>query len=298
MLEIGLTFAAELLAPLLALLGGRRGRWLALLCWTALQVGIQLTCNFGWLNTAAIGLGLLLLDDQMIATAAGRLRRGAGTLFFRGPGGDASRARARGPGASPACAPRWGRISALRCSISPRPVGLSVDDVPPAIMWPVNFLGQFRSANGYYLYASFDAAHYQVDFEGSNDGGKTWRTYECRHVPQRVDRMPPFTAPWFARFEETIQIEGSRPSEVPFLPLVATRLLERNPDVTGRFERDPFPDRPPTVIRMRRLPARLHRPRDPPAHGALLAQGIRRRLHAAGVSGGAGGGRPIQPAGG
>jgi len=94
---------------------------------------------------------------------------------------------------------------------------------------PMNFFGAYRSANGYFLYASFDSAHYQVDFEGSNDGGKTWRTYACRDVPQRVDRRPRFTAPWFPRFEETVQIEGSRRSDTPFLPLVATRLLQRNP---------------------------------------------------------------------
>jgi hypothetical protein len=73
-LEIAFTFAAELLAPLLTVFGGRRGRWIALALWTMLQVSIQLTCGFGWLNTAAIGLGLLLLDDRMVAIAAAKLR--------------------------------------------------------------------------------------------------------------------------------------------------------------------------------------------------------------------------------
>ncbi|MEI6466151.1 MAG: lipase maturation factor family protein, partial [Verrucomicrobiota bacterium] len=68
--EVVLTFTAELLAPVLAVIGGSRGRWFAFGSWVLLQVGIQLTCNFGWLNAAAIGLALLLLDDRMLAAAA------------------------------------------------------------------------------------------------------------------------------------------------------------------------------------------------------------------------------------
>ena len=75
--EILFTFAAELLAPLLALVGGRRGRAIAVAIWTLFQVGIQLTGNFAWLNTASITLGLLFLDDQMIMAVFRRLRLGA-----------------------------------------------------------------------------------------------------------------------------------------------------------------------------------------------------------------------------
>ena len=64
--EIALTLTAELVAPVVAVFGGRRGRWFALGSWVLLQGGIQLTGNFGWLNTAAIALGCLLLDDQML----------------------------------------------------------------------------------------------------------------------------------------------------------------------------------------------------------------------------------------
>jgi len=72
--EIWLTFAAEIGAPLLAVFGGRRGRWVAFVCWSLFQIGIQLTCNFGWLNTASFALGFLLLDDQIIADFTRRFR--------------------------------------------------------------------------------------------------------------------------------------------------------------------------------------------------------------------------------
>ena len=249
--EIAFTFAAELLAPLIAVFGGRRGRWLALLIWTAFQAGIQLTCNFGWLNTAAIALGLLLLDDQMLASAAER--SGLGNV---------SRRLAATALPRPARAPRAWRRHGLRAALGAhfaltlfyfaKVVGLPVDTAPAIISSPVKAVMEFGSANGYSLYANFDSAHHQVDFEGTNDDGQTWRTYEYRHVPQRVDRVAAFLAPWYPRFEATIQIESWSPGKLSVLPLVATQLLVRNPDVLDRFERDPFPDRPPTVVRMRR----------------------------------------------
>jgi hypothetical protein len=70
-------------------------------------------------------------------------------------------------------------------------------------------------------------------------------------MPQREDRISPFIAPWFARFDATVEIEGWSPKKSSLMPAVAAHLLARDPDVMGLFQRDPFPDRPPTQIRMR-----------------------------------------------
>ena len=246
---IGFTFLAELVAPLAAVCGGRRGRWFALGCWSALQVGIQLTCNFGWLNLAAFGLGLLLLDDQMIAGAIQRWGRGGAGGFLA----------ARGAVVALTAGSAW-RTHGLRAALAVHFAltlyyFAAVFQVPgeepplPAVVKP---FAEFRSANHYILYAHFEPARRQLDFEGSNDGGKTWRTFEYRHVPQQVDRAPEFFAPRFARFETTVELLGAKATATPLLPLVAAHLLARTPDVLRLFARDPFPDRPPTVVRMRR----------------------------------------------
>jgi hypothetical protein len=247
--EIALTFAAELAAPLLALFGGRRGRWFAFVTWTLLQVGIQLTSNFGWLNTASFGLGLLLLDDQMLASAAARLRLPRlGTLFT----------------GSPAHPPRtlapW-RLYALRGALwlhfafglvyLAKACGLQPDAFPSVISKAVTAVSGFRSVNEFSLYAAFDPVRYQVEFEGSNDAGRTWRPYEYRHLPQRPDEIAPFIAPRFLRFEATLQLIVLKGRKSPLVPVVASHLLARTPEVMALFRRDPFPDRPPTVVRMR-----------------------------------------------
>src|SRR6185436_4610985 len=54
------------------------------------------------------------------------------------------------------------------------------------------------------------------------------------------------------RSSDLLLFESERPGETSVVTAVATQLLRRNPDVVGRFMRDPFPDRPPGVIRMRR----------------------------------------------
>ena len=248
--EIILTFVAELVAPVVAVFGGRRGRWFAFWAWFALQAGIQLTSNFGWLNVAAIGMGLLLFDDQMLIAAAARLRlRKLGAHLAA----TAAASSTRVIGAF--------RLHGLRVVLwfhfyltlffFAKACGVVVDNLPYALTWPVHQLWEFRSANGYFLYASFDPIRYQVEFEGSNDGGLTWRLYPFRYIPQREDRVSPFIAPWYARFEATVQILGWTGKKSPLMPAVAAQLLARNPDVMRLFERDPFPDRPPTLIRMR-----------------------------------------------
>ncbi len=244
-----LTFAAEILAPLLALFAGRRGRWIAFWLWAALQAGIQLTCNFGWLNTSSLALGLVLLDDQMLAGAAQTLRlRKLGEFL-------ATRAVRLAP---PPLA-TW-RLYGLRIALWTHfylsltafiiITGLS-HPITDALNAPLQrvFAG-FGSVNAFQLYAKLDPFHCVVEFVGSNDGGKTWRPYEFRYFPQRLDHIPPFLAPYFPRFEATMQIQvATRDKPTALYELVAQHLLKQNPEVLRLFANNPFPDGAPQMIR-------------------------------------------------
>jgi len=248
--EIALTFFAEIIAPVIAVFGGRRARWWAFFSWTAFQAGIQLTTSFGWLNTAAIGLGVLLLDDQMLAAAAQRLKLTRLAVLL----------------ASPPVAPVAPRITplsryGLRVLLGAH-IGLTLyftgvlfarvprPQVPKFRTDPLSYVfREFKSANAYAPYGEFPEAKYEIEFQGSNDGGRTWRAYEFKHKPQRPDRICRFVAPWFPRFEATLQLTVNIP-HASIMARTATRLLRRDAEVTRLFERDPFPDRPPEVIRL------------------------------------------------
>lgn len=246
------TFLAEIAAPLAAVFLGRRGRWFAFWAWLALQAGIQATCNFGWLNTASIGLGLLLFDDQMLAGAARRLRLNRLSAFL------AERADRQ---VVPPRAVAWRRY-ALATALwvhfylsiivfwdvtqYPRPAVL--DAVAKPLKFAFDGLG---SVNAFKLYSRFDPFHCVAEFVGSNDGGQTWRPYEFRVFPQRLDRIPPWIAPRFPRFEATLQILVATRSEPSALyAVIAGHLLNGNPEVLRLFAANPFPDRPPHMIRM------------------------------------------------
>jgi len=247
--EVLLTFVAEILAPLAAVFAGRRGRWCALLAWTGFQAGIQLTNNFGWLNTASIGLGLLLLDDQMIAAA---VRRFAWLNPVRWLGETK-------PATTPPTS-AWTRhglraalglhffltlyFFALNC-------GLPLEGLPYALGRPLKELfWDFRSANSYTLFAGLLPARISVEFEGSDDGGATWRAYEFYYQPQDPARISPFIAPRYARFEATLQVEANRPEPSPLFAHVAAQLLAGNPEIRRQFRRDPFPAGAPALVRL------------------------------------------------
>src|SRR6185295_10783108 len=100
------------------------------------------------------------------------------------------------------------------------------------------------------LYANLISVRPTVEFEGSNDAGETWRTYQYWYQPQREDRIGPFIAPWYPRFETTLHVDATRRETSPIYELVAAHLLMRDPGVIGLFRSNPFPDRPPTIIRM------------------------------------------------
>ncbi len=254
--EIALTFAAEIVAPLLAVFGGRRGRWWAFFAWIAFQVGIEATTSFGWLNTASMALGLILFDDQMLATAARRLRlpRLAGRF------GSAARASPV-KGMTPLnlyglrvllglhfCLTLY--FSGVLFAGAARFTEASRTQVPKFGSDPVAYLFRdFKSANAYAPYGEFPAAKLEIEFQGSNDGGRTWRPYEFKFKPQRPDRICRYVAPWFPRFEATLQLTVNIPHS-SIMARTATRLLERNAEVLHLFRPDPFGLNPPKMIRL------------------------------------------------
>jgi hypothetical protein len=108
---------------------------------------------------------------------------------------------------------------------------------------------QFRSVNGYGLFASMTKQRDEIILEGSDDG-VTWKPYEFKWKPGDVTRRPQFCTPhmprldwqmWFAALGE---IRGE-----PWLVNTMVRLLEGEPTVIHLFEKNPFADKPPRAIR-------------------------------------------------
>lgn len=249
-LEVGITFLAEGPAPLVMIFGGRRWRWFAFWIWAFFQLGIQFSNNFAWLNVGAIGLALILLDDTMLVNAARFIRLPRLTEYLRSKLGAVS---------LPPIKP-WA-LHGLRIALGLQfavamyfyvvaPTRIPPESVPPFIAKPLALLIHFHAANPYALFGNLPQERFEVEFQGSNDGGETWRTYEYRYKIQREDKVSPFVAPWYPRFEAILQNVRVARTTPELYASTAAHLIRRDPAVMELFRSDPFPDRPPTMVRM------------------------------------------------
>src|SRR5205823_12391026 len=115
---------------------------------------------------------------------------------------------------------------------------------------PERVLEPFRVANPYGLFATMTDARYEIEFQGSRDGGATWIPYQFRYKPQDPNERPGIYAPYQPRFEWNLWFASLAPAQAsPWVVAAQARLLERSPAVLALFRRDPFHGRPPDQVR-------------------------------------------------
>ncbi len=120
------------------------------------------------------------------------------------------------------------------------------DPLPHA---PVAALEPFRIANGYGLFAVMTPHRYEIEFQGSDDGVH-WAAYPFRYKPQDPHARPRIYAPYQPRFDWNLWFASLGPwQQSPIVPLTEERLLENDRDVLGLFAGNPFPAKPPRLIR-------------------------------------------------
>jgi len=121
----------------------------------------------------------------------------------------------------------------------------------PLPQWPVQAIEPFRIANQYGLFGSMTRGRYEIEFQGSNDAGKTWTAYPFRYKPQALNEAPRIYAPYQPRFDWNLWFAslGSW-QQYQFVVSTEEALLDNSPEVLSLFARDPFPDGPPQEIRV------------------------------------------------
>lgn len=198
---------------------------------TALQIGIISTANYAFLNYLVLVLGVLLLDDQLLARfglprpqpAAGPVRAGVrqwveGTVLA------------------------WILYATVWAFVAPGSSNL--------LAKPEHALEPFRVANAYGLFAVMTEARYEIEFQGSSDSGKTWIPYPFRYKPQDIFERPGIYAPYQPRFEWNLWFASLAPwQQSPWVVSAQQRLIEGSPSVLALFRRDPFNGHPPPQVR-------------------------------------------------
>ncbi|HVA71483.1 MAG TPA: lipase maturation factor family protein [Candidatus Limnocylindrales bacterium] len=120
----------------------------------------------------------------------------------------------------------------------------------PLPQWPVEAIEPFRIANQYGLFGTMTRGRYEIEFQGSNDGGKTWTAYPFRYKPQAVNQAPGIYAPYQPRFDWNLWFASlGNWRQYQFVVGTEEALLDNSPEVLSLFASDPFPNGPPQEIR-------------------------------------------------
>jgi len=209
-----------------------------------LQMMIAATGNYCFFNLLTIALCLLLIDD-----AVWRQENGTFTRLREATARQADRRYKH-----------WDRLSNYAAAIVivltlPLNVRVIYSAFEPEAEWS-QLLGRmyaraetFRIVNGYGLFRVMTKDRREIVIEGSADG-IDWQPYEFKWKPGDVNRAPGWCAPhqprldwqmWFAAL-------GSYRQNPWFVQLVIS-LLHGKPQVAALFERNPFPQNPPSYVR-------------------------------------------------
>ena len=220
----------------------RRVRIACFVVVTALQTGIIATANYAFLNYLVLVLGFLLLDDDAFAWVIRRLGLRALVAIDIPEPPAASDVGVRLRSSTELAALGWIFYATLWAFFAPGSRG--------PLAFPERAVEPFRIANAYGLFANMTEARYEIEFQGSNDGGKSWIAYPFRYKPQNPLERPGIYAPYQPRFEWNLWFASLAPwQSSPWVATTQQRLIEGSPSVLRLFEHDPFFGKPPAQVR-------------------------------------------------
>jgi predicted DCC family thiol-disulfide oxidoreductase YuxK len=228
-------FAIELGAPFLIFMP-RRIRFLGGTAIAFLQILILLTGNYTFFNWLTLALCLLLLDDfvlQKILPSRFTKRVEQKTKL------------------------RWPRaftipLVTVFVAVSFLQI-VSIFGVQTSLLTPIAKVGQWlaplRTINSYGLFAVMTTERQEIIIQGSNDGVH-WSDYEFKYKPGDVDHRPAFVAPFQPRLDWQMWFAalGSY-DQNPWFQNFCVRLLQGSPEVLALLQKNPFPNKPPLMIR-------------------------------------------------
>ncbi len=229
-----LMFVLELAVPFL-IFAPRRLRLAAFVLLVSLQVGIATTGNYAFFNVLSVVLCVLLLDDRTLS---------------------AFRRRSRPPDPARSVSPRgnvWPRSIVAGVAIFVLPVSLLHlgAPMPSPVAFVARAVSPLRLVNGYGLFAVMTTRRQEIVLEGSDDGA-IWKPYQFRWKPDDVRRRPRFVAPHQPRLDWQMWFAALAPYDSsPWFTALEARLLEGSPPVLALLAVNPFPDRPPRLLRAR-----------------------------------------------
>ena len=153
--------------------------------------------------------------------------------------------------------PRWPCVITLPLAAVILSISLfqivSMFDLRPRLLLPAaaldGFLAPLRTVNTYGLFAVMTTERREIIVEGSNDG-VTWLPYEFKYKPGDLNHRPGFIEPFQPRLDWQMWFAALGDyRQNPWFGQFCERLLQGSPEVLALLKKNPFPDKPPRLIR-------------------------------------------------
>ena len=127
-----------------------------------------------------------------------------------------------------------------------------IQDAPEPFATLMAWTEPFRTFNAYGLFARMTPTRPEILLEGSADG-VTWKAYDFRWKPGDPARAPSFVAPYQPRLDWQMWFAALAGDcrRVGWFLQFEHRLLEGSPAVLALLASNPFPERPPAIVRAR-----------------------------------------------
>src|SRR4051812_11384432 len=221
----GVVFGVELIVPFLFFMPRRlriMGAWITIF----FQLAIALTGNYTFFNLLTIVLCVSLFDDQHLY---GLLRRAV-------------------PPTEPA--PRRWLGATIPTGVLLIVVGaLQLLSMVGIVEGAPSLFPSLGIVNRYGLFAVMTTSRPEIVIEGSDDG-TNWKAYEFNYKAGDVAKPLRWVAPYQPRLDWQMWFAAlTRHEDAPWFSRLIERLLEGSPAVLNLLDKNPFPDKPPTLIR-------------------------------------------------
>ncbi len=227
-----LVFAVELVLPFL-IFGPRKLKQIAGAGIILLQVLIILTGNYTFFNLLTIALCLFLFDDTLIGSAAKPAVLSKPKRLLPKPNRRATAAL----------------FAVILIASFTQLAGMFGAGVPALLKDAVTRVSAFGIVNPYGLFASMTTTRPELSIEGSDDG-VVWKPYVFKDKPGPLTRAPRWVAPHQPRLDWQLWFAAlGNYRQNPWLLHFMAQLLHGSAPVLDLVEQNPFPAKPPKLIR-------------------------------------------------
>jgi hypothetical protein len=262
----GGTLALELVVVWMMFLP-RRWRIVLFSIVTPWEIGIILTANYAFLNYLVLLLGVLLLEDRLLAPIVEKLpgirfgfttgapmktigvqKSHSSSAPTETAAAESWFARVRAPMRTAGMVAEGFLLGWIFYATTALLISILMPRNPPP-MAPATLLEPFRIANRFGLFAVMTRGRYEIEFQGTRDG-KMWIAYPFRYKPQDPRAAPGIYAPYQPRFDWNLCFASLEPWRAnPWVLNVQEQLLRNDPAVLSLFAGNPFGGEPPAQVR-------------------------------------------------